>query len=1263
MNDKSSNIGVSPSSASMVKSISTEVNQYTGVPNIGADLTILKARGFSIPISLSYNATGIKVQDVSSTVGLNWTISTNSLITRIVRGLPDEEPGKGYFGSDMGIRINGVMDTATLTAINKNLLDAEPDLFYYSISGSSGKFVFDKDKKPLMLQDNGLRILNSPFKKELGIDGWILADLFGNQFHLGIDATSIESTVTTILGQTPAEHRVQPYTSSWYLKIIITSNNLETINYHYEAGSEIKTVTYNKSLLYGEESTSKFSPGQWPFRKDRVYNSTWFYDKKIWDSNIEDVISSPKYLSSITSSDQSAHFSYDLTSRMDLLNGRVLRNIEIKNNLGDILKSFIFNQSMVKSKDLDRLDEIEVRNELYKNNDLPLQQCCPSMEIYEQTRNKINYLRANADILTVTDYDNYISSNFGSTPTTPRSLYDQYRMKLDNVILRVGNSAPIFLYRFEYNKQNIPPRYSKKMDHWGYINNNAIKEHFTFGHEEEINDDFTINRKYFDSGILQRSKTPNEKASQTGILNKIIYQTGGSKQFSFEQNNYFNNKTSINVLAGGLRIARIVDVAGYNAPPLVTKFEYNDSQGNSTGKLLGLPSKYITSIEHNKQIGMVFQLSPAMFDPVQVTKLTPPTNTIGCLVYPQPFRQQLVNSLSSQVFNAAISSFLSAGSMELDHTISPYYFVNFNSLNTISDLNGNTVGYSQVTIDNNGGGKTVNRFTDEVDYPDLENQFQVDLNFKQVAEIDANASPFTPRTSYDFARGYLQESLVYDKNATLLKKITNEYKFDSKVDSVRGFRCAIGLVVLNVSYTFQRNASTYFNVGYYSHISKKLLLASTKEESFEPGQVTPITRTINYTYHSIYPTLLKAQSTLQSDNTSLITEYKYVVDKDEVSYNNISEANAASFLATKERYALQLSQTVKKDAVIINSSKVGYKSFLVNGKNLYLPETIYEGKSGNLEAQIQLNYDEFGNIIEQTKSGGIKQSTKWGYNHLYPVAQVRNAASNEFFTEDFEVLDNPNILSGNAHSGRKYLNGDYTVNFNAANIRKYNLSYWFYSNGTWHFSGNIPYSGTSALLSLGDAIDDVRVLPEDALMTNYAYNSAFGLLSETDAKSSVTSYSYDDFNRLKAIKDNKGNIVKYFTYNDVSTPVQSTQEKVFARVEILLPPVQSQTPYPENRISVNADTYIRFYSDAACTKPVVIFTNFMVGLKTIKNNAASEEFYTSPFFSSEINLGKKLIYEEYNSDTNTRVPVNYKYSVIGTVTNYTPVGTIPQTFN
>ena len=68
------------------------VNLYTGTPIIGFPIyTLTEAGGASVPISLSYNASGMKGHDVSSWMGMNWT--ANSLapqISRVVRGIPDE---------------------------------------------------------------------------------------------------------------------------------------------------------------------------------------------------------------------------------------------------------------------------------------------------------------------------------------------------------------------------------------------------------------------------------------------------------------------------------------------------------------------------------------------------------------------------------------------------------------------------------------------------------------------------------------------------------------------------------------------------------------------------------------------------------------------------------------------------------------------------------------------------------------------------------------------------------------------------------------------------------------------------------------------------------------------------------------------------------------------------------------------------------------------------------------------------------------------
>lgn len=61
--------------------------------------------------------------------------------------------------------------------------------------------------------------------------------------------------------------------------------------------------------------------------------------------------------------------------------------------------------------------------------------------------------------------------------------------------------------------------------------------------------------------------------------------------------------------------------------------------------------------------------------------------------------------------------------------------------------------------------------------------------------------------------------------------------------------------------------------------------------------------------------------------------------------------------------------------------------------------------------------------------------------------------------------------------------------------------------------------------------DDIRFHPSDASMTTYTYAPLIGMTSQSDANNLPTYYEYDDFGRLKLIRDHKKNILKTFEYN------------------------------------------------------------------------------------------------------------------------------------
>lgn len=82
----------SPTAAAFAKYVDHPVNHHTGTPSISIPLCELSGRGVSVPVSLSYHAGGVKVDEVASNVGLGWSLNAGGVVTRTVMGKADEGP-------------------------------------------------------------------------------------------------------------------------------------------------------------------------------------------------------------------------------------------------------------------------------------------------------------------------------------------------------------------------------------------------------------------------------------------------------------------------------------------------------------------------------------------------------------------------------------------------------------------------------------------------------------------------------------------------------------------------------------------------------------------------------------------------------------------------------------------------------------------------------------------------------------------------------------------------------------------------------------------------------------------------------------------------------------------------------------------------------------------------------------------------------------------------------------------------------------------
>ncbi|HTF82756.1 MAG TPA: hypothetical protein VL947_13565, partial [Cytophagales bacterium] len=149
------------------------VDISTGTPIVQVPLWNVTDYDLSTPVSLVYNANGVKLQEDDGWYGLGWFLSVGGNIVRQVRSLPDDYPGvtypgKGWLytsasGTGVATQVGAYTlssdvssstctdeqtDQAKIAAWHTELLDTEADIFYYNFGGQSGSFVFDNSSTP-----------------------------------------------------------------------------------------------------------------------------------------------------------------------------------------------------------------------------------------------------------------------------------------------------------------------------------------------------------------------------------------------------------------------------------------------------------------------------------------------------------------------------------------------------------------------------------------------------------------------------------------------------------------------------------------------------------------------------------------------------------------------------------------------------------------------------------------------------------------------------------------------------------------------------------------------------------------------------------------------------------------------------------------------------------------------------------------------------------------------------------------------------------
>ena len=472
----------SPEAQAFTKYGNTEVNMYLGVPNIQIPIYMYKGRELDLPITLTYDASGIKVEQMATNVGLGWNLNLGGRISRITNGLPDDyyqgaytnTPYKTIFDKEVRESINlyknvsgnsptfesqnsAISYLRFLKKVNDNEYDTQPDYFSFSALGNNDMFTIDINNLkavPLNNPRNKVSIEHIPTSNN-PISSWKVTTNDGTSYFF----EKSEITRDRFLGNTPttASNSSQygmkkEYNSSWLLTKIISKTGKDIYEFEYV---DLGFWTNNKPAAIYQGVTNALGGCQNNAPSPTIpMGYTGTHEYKIKQFVVKEIFHNSKKIVSIA-----------LKERYDL---------EIKNAISQIH----FFDGITSS--------------------MPVQ--------------SFNF-----------KYD-YFKTAQVSDPKT--AIDTHIRLKLDAIEYLDKKSNNVKSYNFHYeNPNNLSSLTSKAQDYYGYYNG---ADYNTVLYPKAPNENCMPSNG--------ADRTPSFDHTIKGLLTKIEYPTGGYTEFEFEPN-------------------------------------------------------------------------------------------------------------------------------------------------------------------------------------------------------------------------------------------------------------------------------------------------------------------------------------------------------------------------------------------------------------------------------------------------------------------------------------------------------------------------------------------------------------------------------------------------------------------------------------------------------------------------------------------------------------------------------------------------------
>ena len=260
---------------------SVPVNIFTGVPIISVPIYSYgnANSGIGWNVSLSYFAGGAQMLEAPSTLGIGWSLNATSVISRTVKGMPDDISANGYLYSPVippDFRSNG-------DKYYYDTLDTQQDIFQFSIPGHSGTFYIGKDHQIVITPLSKLKIT---FPESQASIGMISAFKIVTEDGIIYDFKTVETTKISSLVNTQSGYANIFYNAAWYLTQITAPFSTDSILFNYfQSPAPNNGANYNypqTAFIRNADGvvTSTYSPTGTVASSSTRINSIVFPDKK-----------------------------------------------------------------------------------------------------------------------------------------------------------------------------------------------------------------------------------------------------------------------------------------------------------------------------------------------------------------------------------------------------------------------------------------------------------------------------------------------------------------------------------------------------------------------------------------------------------------------------------------------------------------------------------------------------------------------------------------------------------------------------------------------------------------------------------------------------------------------------------------------------------------------------------------------------------------------------------------------------------------------